>query len=487
MGFFSSPQPNRTIIDTLYICQYYKPMQPNPSNQFNNPPTNTSGSSEGGKVFASVEARLVDQTANRIAKRVELGKVDFSDFTSETEIETFLLQNGLIKDGIPSKDVMATLRALGVITIPEIVSESKNKKDKKSEPEFIPISIEKKELKIVEDEEGQRHFSEYQEEEKLKEEKDGIFDDEAELDALYADVQKLEKVKGMESDDYYYEFAKAGLIKGGEAEVRKDLAKLAEIESAFGDESQEKSKSKKIASMTEIGLEYGVTDLNWYGDKVKVLRSSKFDDVRRGVDDVLEILKENPEGIDVSYGGVNEKLKESAEGSSFLGLGIDVTYRGLYSEQYKNKVFNLLKSIRDGYKTKVKYFKDHAGNMTKEFAVPKAILYFDFGEVKKMAYMLKNIDDESVKQNFKNSPMKFDVMNQIIVQCDIMARFARKHGNSIADAYDDVRASIEALAGDNAEIKTMLAVRHEDKTSKHLNELIAQFEAENPADQRAAA
>ncbi|HRH31121.1 MAG TPA: hypothetical protein PK950_00445, partial [Candidatus Paceibacterota bacterium] len=160
-------------------------------------------------------------------------------------------------------------------------------------------------------------------------------------------------------------------------------------------------------------------------------------------------------------------------------LGIDVTYRGLHSKLYENKIFNLLGSIKGGWKTEVKYFKDHAGNMTKEFAVPKAILYFDFGEVKKMAYMLKNIADENVKKQFKNSPLKFDVMNQIIVQCDIMARFARKHGNSIADAYDDVRSSIEALAGDNEEVKTMLAVRHEDKTSKHLNELIAQFEAEN--------
>ena len=209
--------------------------------------------------------------------------------------------------------------------------------------------------------------------------------------------------------------------------------------------------------MTEIGLEYGVTELGWYGDKVKVVRTSKFDDVRRGVDDVLEILRDN-------------------EGSSFMGLGIDVTYRGLHSEQYKNKVFNLLRSITEGYKTKVKYFKDHAGNMTKEFAVPKAILYFDFGEVKKMAYALKNISDEKVKNDFQNANMKYEVMNQIIVQCAIMARFARKYGNSITEAYDEVGASIQALSEENPEIKSMIAVQHEDKTSRHLSDLIAEFE-----------
>ena len=60
-----------------------------------------------------------------------------------------------------------------------------------------------------------------------------------------------------------------------------------------------------------------------------------------------------------------------------MGLGIDVTYRGLLSESYTDKFHALLGSIKNGYKTKIKYFKNH---ITK-YKISKFVNYYCRGKI----------------------------------------------------------------------------------------------------------
>ena len=295
-----------------------------------------------------------------------------------------------------------------------------------------------------------------------------IFRNDEELVSIHEKALTLEKKRPLETLEYYHEFAKAGLIKSSgskspEDVVKEDMRLLEERKQDFKSkepldlkEKKKLMKAKQIATITECVLAYGVSESSWYGEKISIEPASEFDDIKRGVDEVMEIVKDGDE-------------------SSFIGLGIDVTYRGLKSEQFKKKLFMLLQSIRDGHKTKVKYFKNHKGEMVKEFAVPKIILYFDLHDVKELVEVTKNIDDPKVKEGFKNSPQKYNVMNQIINSCNKLSAFAEESKNDIFRGYIDIVNSIKELSWENEEIKNMINVRHDDEISKHIDILIKEF------------
>ena len=115
--------------------------------------------------------------------------------------------------------------------------------------------------------------------------------------------------------------------------------------------------------------------------------------------------------------------------------------------------------------------------MVKEFSVPKIILSFNVEDVKDMVHMVKNINDPKVKEDFRNSPQKFTVMNQMIIQCEMLAAFAEKYQNNIFTKYMDIVNSIKQLAWVNPEIKKILDERHEDDASRQMKYLITKFEA----------
>jgi len=145
------------------------------------------------------------------------------------------------------------------------------------------------------------------------------------------------------------------------------------------------------------------------------------------------------------------------------------------SEQYKTKLFGLLKNIQENKKTRIKYFKNHKNEMMREFSAPKIILFFDMNDVKEMLHLIKNIDNPKVVEAFKNSPQKFAVMNQMIIQCEALAQFAEESKNDIFRKYTEIVSSIKELAWKNPDIKHILDARHEDDVSKHMKYLIEEF------------
>lgn len=414
---------------------------------------------EGGNeqlVSASKEAIVV----KNLKKFIESGGLDIESLGDEEAVRKILEEKKrLLLPGVTIDGVIAELKNTGVIKPIQVTPVAPVKK-----VEYIPTEFQKLDgPKMVEDEELRRTLEENNF--FLELEKD-VFKNEKDLDALFDQALSLGKEHSgeMEPEAYYYEFAEAGLIKGGAEEVKKDLESLGERknqfkqknESASGGKATSLEKNKKIATIVERAVAYGVTELGWYGDNVSIEPTSQFDDVKRGVDEVLEIRKESDE-------------------SSFMGLGIDVTYRGLLGEKYKEKLFTLLQSIEDGHKTKIKYFKNHAGDKMREFSVPKIILFFNVEDVKEMARMVKHAGDAGTQEEFKNSPQKIAVMNQIMIQCELLANFAEESRNGIFKKYTEIVSSIKELAWNNPDIKAMLEARHEDEATVHMKYLIEQF------------
>lgn len=389
-------------------------------------------------------------------KKCELSLVDTPD--NMEALKSYILDLGnKLMPGISAKEVIDELRNAGlIIPLPVEVKEKKVAAPQFIKTEYINIGkpkhaeVDEQTLQVLE---ANLLFEEIH--------KANIFKDDEELDVLHQKMLTLEERRPHEGNEYYAQFA--SLVKGGQEEIDRDLASLEERKQSFKEKepasAKDKTKleqAKKVATLTEGAISYGVSQLKWYGDKISIEPSSEFDDVKRSVDDVLEIRKDEDE-------------------SSFMALGIDVTFRGLTSEQFKHKFFTLLESIRKNQKTKVKYFKNHKGEPMREFAIPKMVLYFNLEDVKELVEMIKESDNASLKEKFKASPQKFTVMNQIVNSCNKLAAFAEESQNDVFRKYVAVVNSIKELSWENPEIATMLQIQHDDKVSRRLDELIEEF------------
>ncbi len=420
-------------------------------------PFNTEPKPDGSKVFSS-KAGIA---ANKVHIKWTTDNPD-TELTEDMARDMLAKKKSFLIGGITIDEVVAELKKENIIKIPAPVVKEKPVTVVKEvivhETQFRKLDG----LKTIEDEDLRKRLEENRFFDAV--EKD-IFKNDAELEVIYQRSLVLGKENSSEeeTDEYYNEFA--DIVKGGKDEIKEDLygskglkarqqefkAKMAAME---GPEAIRAEKSKKIATIIERSVTYGA-NLGWYGNSVTIEPTSQFDDVKRGVDEVLEIRKEVE--------------------SSFLALGIDVTYRGLLSEQYKQKLFGIIRGISKGHKTKIKYFKNHKGEKMKEFAVPKTILYFNINDVKDFATMIKHIDEPGIVESFKNTPQKFAIMNQMIIQCEKLAAFAEESKNDIFKKYNDIVSSIKELSLKNPDLKKILDARHEDDVSVHMDYLIAEF------------
>ncbi len=396
-----------------------------------------------------------------IENYVDSGKltVDLTDTPENIEaIRAHIEKLGnRLMPGISTDGVISELKEAGVLTTVVIEKVKKEKEVDFLETEYI--SLEKpRQLEV--DEQQQQIIEANLLYEEL--EKANIFKNPEELDMLYS---KTTESQGnvFENEQYYYEFSKAGLIKGGDEEVAKDLADLNQRKQDFANKEvadiktkNKLERAKKVATLTEQAVVEGVTKLLWFGENVTMQRASEFDDIKRGVDDILEIKKED-------------------EDSTFMGLGIDVTFRGLYSEQFKEKFFKLLQSIKDGHKTKVKYAKNHKGELMKEFAIPKMVLYFSVEDVKDMIDILKYTDDPNRGEKLEKNLQGLEVMGQIIDSCRLLAEFAEESQNNIFRKYVAVLNSLKELAWENKTIGMMLEASPDHDVWVHLKKLIEEF------------
>ena len=116
--------------------------------------------------------------------------------------------------------------------------------------------------------------------------------------------------------------------------------------------------------------------------------------------------------------------------------------------------------------------------MMKEFSVPKTILYFNINDVKSLVYMIKNIDDVKAKEEFKKNFKKFNVLKQIINQCDKLSVFAEESRNEIFKKYIEIKSSIIELSWENPEIAEIIKNNSEDEISQHMDKLIEEFKNE---------
>lgn len=420
-----------------------------------------SNSQEKGKLEPLKESAPYGSKTDMVTQK-------YIDLIKKEEINTDNLTEETLRDLINSKP-----RLLLGESIESIINEAKNrglikKIDSTQELKQEPIIYETQYQKLggivnVED----SSYKIILEQNKFWEELDkNIFKNDKELDIVYNLALNLNEGEDNTEDideKYYLAFAEIGKIVGGQDEIMRDLEsykKTLEIfkekeNSLTKEEKAQFEKNKKIATIVEKGIALSVTKLGWFGENISITPTSKFDDVKRGVDDVMEV--------------------KTGSNQDYLALAIDVTYNGLYSEKYKQKIFRLLNSISENKKTKIKYHKNSSGEMMEEFSIPKIVLHFDFEDVKDLIALVKNKDNPAFIQKFKSSPKRLKAMNQIIILCDEFSHFAEESQNDIFRQYLNVISSIKELSWNDEELREVIMSRHDDITSIHVKKLILEF------------
>jgi len=200
--------------------------------------------------------------------------------------------------------------------------------------------------------------------------------------------------------------------------VTADLAYVKRMEEEFKIETdQALAESKKLADILEFLIYFHGEQSSWLGGEdegVETIAPSRFDDIKNGVD------------VLVDFGEEEGSLPQVA------GLGVDATTSN-NPDLLFGKLINIKKGIEIGEATEVKYFEDSNFKGSLKM-VPRIIVSADQATVIRL---VKFLDQESGgNQALAEDKFQYQLLDQILRQCDLFAKLADKHEQSeIARKY----------------------------------------------------
>ncbi len=200
----------------------------------------------------------------------------------------------------------------------------------------------------------------------------------------------------------------------GDKSVDADLAEVKRLEEVFESGASEfDMELSRISRIFEAMIHFHGEQNNWFGENVSTIRPSRFDDYVNGVDELFEYKEE---------GNVSK---------SFLALAIDATF----NKNLRRKLEEIKREIDTGNLATVKYFEDEDSNFKGQLkGIPHVVVGAHRATIIQIAEMwLNNRNDEIAKH-----PIQFQILEEIQLQCEIFAQYARKNGKpKIAQVYEE--------------------------------------------------
>lgn len=212
----------------------------------------------------------------------------------------------------------------------------------------------------------------------------------------------------------------------GKPRIEEDEAKVRRLEDAMKEgEIPESRRMKQLASVLEAIIHEQGELANWFGEDAFTIKTSRYDDIVNGVDEVVQFLESG------SF--------------SFLALGIDVTF----SKNLEKKLQRVKKEILNGELATVQYFEDEENNIRRELKrIPRLVISIDYETVLELAELWLAGKSGALAAH----DVQCQILEEIEKQCDLFAAFARRHGkNEVAEKYDhtaDVIADIQMKKAD---------------------------------------
>lgn len=222
-------------------------------------------------------------------------------------------------------------------------------------------------------------------------------------------------------------------------EISEDKERVAFLQGKFNEmmtPSQERMKN--IAGIFEAIVIDEAESSEWLGSRAIVYSASEYDDFMNGVDAVAE-------------------FKNNENESDFLALAMDVTFSSDI-ENIEKKINRVLKSVKDGVLTPLKYFADEDGNQSK-MEVPRVVIGADaemVGGLMKIWDMKSSSSEENrkkAKNNLGQHVFQTKMLLEIEMQLKGYGKFAEDHGQTeIADLYGNALKIIEEIIEEKREV-----------------------------------
>ena len=182
----------------------------------------------------------------------------------------------------------------------------------------------------------------------------------------------------------------------------------------------------KIAEFVEVSIPEAIKNLGWLGEKVKVIRPSKWDDYKRGIDNVIQMLP--------------EEVVEDEKDLKCIGFSIDFT---ISEKSTIDKAFEVSLAIARGKVPSMQYFstsiktKDGEKDIKiRDFKIPRIIMSCPDEILNKSKNDLlnyeKNPDDEKSVEKAKDSALRYHFIRETLSQLEFFANLSDEVKNEAA-------------------------------------------------------
>lgn len=206
-------------------------------------------------------------------------------------------------------------------------------------------------------------------------------------------------------------------------EMKRDTAEVNRLKREFGEEP-----SKNYSEVLEaIICEHGELS-NWFGENSRVIKTSDFDDIKNGVDMVVE-------------------FDQGEEGFENLALAVDVTFG---KTGISKKLEGIKSSIDNERLTKVKYFKSERQPATgKQLKIPKIVIGIDKEHLTEVGLLWMNRRNKDLASH----PIQAVILQEAREQLEMFRRYAESQGKTeIAKLYAKDLSIIEKIIDEKKDI-----------------------------------
>jgi hypothetical protein len=236
--------------------------------------------------------------------------------------------------------------------------------------------------------------------------------------------------------------------------VEADMEWVRKEEERFErEDTPEQKEARKISTIFET-LIYDQAEMSeWLGKSAITIKSSRYDDIKNGIDLIIEF----PDSEEVA--------------ASHLALAVDVTL----SSELEKKMSGIKRDIEHGKLSTVKYFKSETLDIRGEKKdVPKVVIGADSKTLNTVIDLWMQQTGES-KDRLSRHPIQFIILEEIMLQLEKFRDYGEKIGQGKAsESYDKVKDIMSGIYREKLKLREEIlgdneSVIENDKVYRAIN------------------
>jgi hypothetical protein len=215
--------------------------------------------------------------------------------------------------------------------------------------------------------------------------------------------------------------------------VEADMEWVRKEEERFErEDTPEQKEARKISAIFET-LIYDQAEMSeWLGRGAITIKSSRYDDIKNGIDLIIEF----PDSEEVS--------------ASHLALAVDITL----SSELEKKLSGIKRDIEHGKLSTVKYFRSETLDIRGEKRdVPKVVIGADSKMLNAVIDLWMQQTGES-KDELGNHPIQFILLEEIMVQLKKFRDYAEKvKQGKVGENYEKVLGTMSSIVREKLKLR----------------------------------